>query len=94
MVVPPKHPKIIIFSWKTLVVGYHHFRKPPYEELITLPETNITNSSHLQMGRAPKGKDHLPTIDFSGAMLVSGRVTIGFPLGLIQISEGGTFAGG
>ena len=90
MVVPLKHPKIIIFSRKTLVVGYHHFRKPPYEELITLPETN---SSHLQMGRAPKGKDHLPTIDFSGAMLVSGRVTIGFPLGLIQ-TEGGTFAGG
>ena len=36
----------------------------------TLPETN---SSHLKIGWAPKGKsssDHL----FSGAMLVSGRV--------------------
>ena len=30
MVVPPKHPKMIIFSRKTLVVGYHHFRKPPF----------------------------------------------------------------
>ena len=26
---PPKHPKMIIFSKKTLVVGYHHLRKPP-----------------------------------------------------------------
>ena len=30
MVVPPKHPKIIIFSRKTMVVGYPHFRKPPF----------------------------------------------------------------
>ena len=30
MVVPPKHPKMIIFSRKTLVVGYHLFRKPSY----------------------------------------------------------------
>ena len=30
IMVPPKHPKMIIFSRKTLVVGYHHFRKPPY----------------------------------------------------------------
>ena len=29
MVVPPKHPKIIIFVGKPMVVGYHHFRKPP-----------------------------------------------------------------
>ena len=29
MVVPPKHPKMIIFSRKTMVVGYHQFRKPP-----------------------------------------------------------------
>ena len=29
MVVPPKHPKMILFRRKTLVVGYHHFRKPP-----------------------------------------------------------------
>ena len=33
MVVPPKHPKMIIFSRKTLVVGYHHFRKPPYSSV-------------------------------------------------------------
>ena len=31
MVVPPKHPKMIVFSRKTLVVGYHHFRSPPYK---------------------------------------------------------------
>ena len=31
MVVPPKHPKMIILSRKTLVVGYHLFRKPPYK---------------------------------------------------------------
>ena len=30
MVVPPKHPKMIIFSRKTMVVGYHHFRKSPF----------------------------------------------------------------
>ena len=30
MVVPPKHPKMIIFSRKTLVVEYHHFRKLPF----------------------------------------------------------------
>ena len=31
MVVPPKHPKMIIFSRKTngCLVLYHHFRKPP-----------------------------------------------------------------
>ena len=32
MVVPPKHPKMIIFTvvGKHMVVGYHHFRKQPY----------------------------------------------------------------
>ena len=30
MVVPPKRPKMIILVGKTMVVGYHHFRKPPY----------------------------------------------------------------
>ena len=31
MVVPPKHPKMIIFSRKApWLLGYHHFRKPPY----------------------------------------------------------------
>ena len=29
MVVPPKHTKMIVFSRKPMVVGYHHFRKPP-----------------------------------------------------------------
>ena len=35
MVVPPKHPKMIIFSRKTgKVVGEtHHFRKPPYSHI-------------------------------------------------------------
>ena len=30
MVVPPKHLKMIILVGKPMVVGYHHFRKPPY----------------------------------------------------------------
>ena len=32
MVVPPKHPKMIIFSRKPMIVGYHHFRNPPYRD--------------------------------------------------------------
>ena len=33
MVVPPKHPKMVIFSrtTKSCWVGYHHFSKPPYQ---------------------------------------------------------------
>ena len=31
MVVPPKHPKMVILVGKPRVVGYHHFRKPPYQ---------------------------------------------------------------
>ena len=34
MVVPPKHPNMIIIRRKTLVVGYHHFRKPPYGDMV------------------------------------------------------------
>ena len=34
IVVPPKHPKMIIFSRKPMVVGYHHFRKPPFRSSI------------------------------------------------------------
>ena len=30
MVVPPKHPKMIILLGKPMVGGYHHFRKPPF----------------------------------------------------------------
>ena len=30
VVVPPKHPKMIILVGKPIVVGYHHFRNPPY----------------------------------------------------------------
>ena len=30
MVVPPKHPKWSFLVGKPMVVGYHHFRKPPY----------------------------------------------------------------
>ena len=30
MVVPPKYPKMIILVGKAMVVGYHHFRKPPF----------------------------------------------------------------
>ena len=41
MVVPPNHPKIIIFSGKTHgFVGYHHFRKPPYLHLSTYQYMN------------------------------------------------------
>ena len=32
MVVPPKHPKMIILVGKAMVAGYHHFRKPLYGE--------------------------------------------------------------
>ena len=28
---PISHPKMIIFSRKPMAVGYHHFRKPPYD---------------------------------------------------------------
>ena len=31
MVLPPKHLKMIILVGKPMVVGYHHFRKPPYD---------------------------------------------------------------
>ena len=35
MVVPPFHtPKMIILVGKPMVVGYHHFRKPPFENLL------------------------------------------------------------
>ena len=34
MVVPPNHPKMIVFSRKPIDVGYHHFRKPPYDIII------------------------------------------------------------
>jgi len=30
MVVPPKHPKMIILVGKPMIVVYHHFGKPPY----------------------------------------------------------------
>ena len=30
MVVPPKHPKWSFLVGKSIVVGYHHFRKHPY----------------------------------------------------------------
>ena len=40
-------------------------------ECDTLPKTN---KSPLKMGQNPKGKDRLPTIQFSGATLVSGKV--------------------
>ena len=33
MMVPPKHPKMIIFCRNPMVVGYHYFRKPPYRYL-------------------------------------------------------------
>ena len=38
MLVPPKHPKMIILVGKPMVVGYHHFRKHPYVCLVVLFE--------------------------------------------------------
>ena len=39
MVVPPKHPEMIIFSRKNpWVVVYHHFRNPPYVFVVLPPE--------------------------------------------------------
>jgi len=35
MVVPPKHPKMIILVGKPMVVGYHHFRNPPYSVFLS-----------------------------------------------------------
>ena len=35
IMVPPKHPKMIILVGKPMVVGYHHFRKPPKRYLET-----------------------------------------------------------
>ena len=39
--------------------------------LIKSPALPKSNSSPLKIGRAPKGKDRLPTIHFSGAETVS-----------------------
>ena len=38
-----------------------------------IPSIKLTYT--LKIGRAPKGNDRIPTIHFSGAMLVSGRVS-------------------
>ncbi len=52
----------------------------------TLPKTN---SSHLKIGRAPKGKDHLPTIHFQVLLLlVSGRVKMMVSKFRISFSKG------
>ena len=57
MVVPPKHPKMIIFSRKPMVVRYHHFRKPPYlhsryilAAMLRLPEGSISLSWFNEVG--------------------------------------------
>ena len=46
MVIPPKHPKMIIFSRKPMFAGYHHFRKPPYPS---------SNRSKIRVGHLHRG---------------------------------------
>ena len=38
-----KHPKMIILVGKPMVVGYHHFRKPPYVsgQITTIPKPEL-----------------------------------------------------
>ena len=42
MVVPPKHPKMIILVGKPMVFGYHHFRKPPFWVSMAFAWFNLT----------------------------------------------------
>ena len=62
MVVPPKHPKMIIFSIeKPMVVGEtHHFRKPPYRWYFTESDclsSPLTKTSSF-MAEALKSRCH------------------------------------
>ena len=56
MVVPPKQPKMIILVGKPMVVGYHHFRKPPYLSIylsmyLRRSRTSITSPRCLTASR-------------------------------------------
>ena len=55
MVVPPKHLKMVIFSRKIMVVGYHHCRKPPYVMCMNnkFQQTCITNDKLLETNTSP-----------------------------------------
>ena len=50
MVVPPKHPKMIIFSRKThgLVGETHHLRKHPYKHLLNQNQNNLLRKRRSQ----------------------------------------------
>ena len=49
MVVPPKHPKRSFLVGKPMVVGYHHFRKPPNQ----LTELEQRKKSQQPMSMSP-----------------------------------------
>ena len=53
------------------------------EEKVTLPETN---SSHLKIGRTPKGNDRIPTIHFQGRTVSfrEGRLELIHPPGFLN----------
>ena len=51
---PQKHPKMIIFSRKPMVVGYHHFRKPLFG-IICLPFFPTTEKANLRFLWGIKG---------------------------------------
>ena len=59
MMVPPKHPKMIIFSRNTMVVGYHHFRKPAYENSKNFCHEHLAGGlTRVFFGPAEAKKDH------------------------------------
>ena len=50
---PPKHPKLSFLVGKPIVVGYHHFRKPPCRRMLS---RQSKGARPLQMPRFPSGK--------------------------------------
>jgi len=50
---PISHPKMVIFSRKSMVVGYHLFRKPPYTKLkaMLLFSLGLALSKQLFVGK-------------------------------------------
>jgi len=49
MVVPPKHPKNVFLVGKTMVVGYHLFRKHPYIYNIYIPHISILTEARVSI---------------------------------------------
>ena len=65
IVVPPfHHPKMMIFSRKTLVVGYHHFRKHPKDHYINIIMTRTARNVTLTIIKINKSKNS-PISDIS-----------------------------